>query len=57
MYGVIFFWKVRPDRRAEHAEIVTGCDADGWRTMRFEHMEFLGESFVRAAAGVGHAGT
>jgi hypothetical protein len=30
----------------------TVCDTDGWRTIRFEGMEFMAESFVRAAAGL-----
>lgn len=118
MFGVIFFWKVLPDKRAEHAAIVQGtlraerlrapevllnltfgpaadgscaevqvyadeaasrsfpervkredaelqrlwdryrdvCDPDAWRTVRFERMDFLDDSFVRAAAGIGQGG-
>ncbi len=116
MYGVIFLWRVLPEKRAEHAEIVratlaaerercpevllnltfgpaadgtcaeiqiyadeaTGqtfpervkredaalrrlwerygevCDPEGWKTVRFDGMDFLDESFVRAAAGIGY---
>src|SRR4051812_8414324 len=32
------------------------CDPDGWRTLRFERLDFLGESFMRAAALVGARG-
>jgi hypothetical protein len=115
MHGVIFQWRVLPDRRAEHDEIVRQtlaaerercpevllnlmfgpaedgacaeiqvyadaasherfaarvarddaalralwdryqavCDPASWRTLRFDRMDFLAESFVRAAAGVG----
>jgi hypothetical protein len=116
MYGVIFLWKVRPDKLAEHRAIVVEtlraertrcpdvllnltfgpaadgtcaevqvyadeatsqsfpervkredealrllwdrygevCEPDGWRTIRFADMDFLDESFVRAAAGLGY---
>jgi len=118
VYGAIFFWKIRADKRAEHEAIVQGtlraerlrapevllnlvfgpaadgacaevqvyadeaasrsfparvkredaelqrlwdryqdvCDPDAWRTVRFERMDFLGDSFVRVAAGIGQLG-
>lgn len=118
MYGVIFLWRVKPEKHAEHEEVVKGtvaaerlrcpevllnmtfgpaadgtcaeiqvysdeatsksfpervkredaelrrlwsrygdvCDPDGWKTIRFERMDFLNESFVRALAGVGFVG-
>lgn len=118
MYGVIFLWRVRPEKRAEHDAIVRAtlqaerdrcpevllnltmgpaaggtcaevqvyadeqssvdfprrveredaelrrlwslyggvCDPDGWQTIRFEGMDFLRESFVRAGAGVACVG-
>ena len=115
MHGVIFLWRVKPDKLAEHDEVMEEtlraerlrcpevllnltfgpakdgtcaeiqvyadesssrsfpervkredaelqrlwarfgdlCDPEGWKTVRFENMDFLGNSFVRAAAGVG----
>jgi hypothetical protein len=115
MFGVIFLWRVKPDKRPPHDEVVRGtlraerercpevllnltfgpaadgtcaeiqvyadeaasqefpervkredaelsrlwarygdlCDPDGWKTIRFENLDFLDESFVRAAAGIG----
>jgi hypothetical protein len=114
VYGVIFLWRMKPDKLAEHDEVVRGtlrgerercpevllnltfgpavdgtcaeiqvyadeaasqafpervkredaelsrlwerygdlCDPDGWKTIRFENLDFLDESFVRAAAGI-----
>jgi hypothetical protein len=116
VYGVIFLWRVKPDKLAEHAEVMKAtlaaerhrcpevllnitfgpaedgtcaeiqiyaneavsqsfpervkredealqrlwsrygdlCDPDGWKTIRFERMDFLGDSFVRRAAMVGY---
>lgn len=116
MYGVIFLWRVKPDKLAEHEEVMKQtleaertrcpevllnltmgpaadgtcaevqiyadeasgrsfpervkredeeldrlwsrfgdlCDADGWKTFRFETMSFLSESFIRGLAGLGH---
>lgn len=28
------------------------CDPDGWKTFRFENLDFLDDSFVRAGAGI-----
>jgi len=115
MYGVIFLWRVKPDKLVEHQSVVKAtlyaertrcpevllnltfgpandgtcaeiqiyadettsrafservkredselqklwsryrdiCDPDGWKTLRFDNIDFLNESFVRAAAGVG----
>jgi hypothetical protein len=112
MYGVIYLWRVKADRLAEHAEVMRAtlavererapevlmnltfgpaadgtcaevqlyadaaaseafgarvereeaelkriwsrfgdlCEPDGWRTVRFECMEFLSESFLREPA-------
>jgi hypothetical protein len=114
MYGVIFLWRVKPDKLAEHDVVMKAtlvaererapevllnltmgpsadgtcaevqvyadeassrsfperakredaelsrlwdrfgdlCDPNGWQTFRFENMDFLGESFVRGAAGL-----
>jgi hypothetical protein len=115
MFGVIYFWRVRPEKLAEHGEVMRAvleaerercpevllnltfgpaadgtcaeiqvyadeaasrafpervkredaalqalwarfgdlCEPDGWRTNRFESLDFLVGSFIRAAAGVG----
>jgi hypothetical protein len=118
MYGVIYLWKVKPEKRAEHDRVMTEvlraerercpevllnltmgpaadgtvaevqvyrdaetcnggfsarvkredaelqrlwdlfgdlCQPDGFTTHRFESMDFLNESFARAAAGLGSA--
>lgn len=45
----------REDKELERlwAEFSELCDPDAWQTFRFEGMEFLNESFVRASAGLG----
>lgn len=114
MYGVIFVWRVRSDKLAEHYEVMKAtlvaererapevllnltlgpaadgtcaevqvyadeatslsfpervkrvdeelqrlwsrfgdlCESDGWKTLRFDNMDFLSESFARAAVGL-----
>jgi hypothetical protein len=114
MYGVIFFWRVKPDKLAEHDGVMKSvlaaerercpevllnltfgpaadgtcaeiqiyadegaqrafadrvkredeelqrlwsrfddlCEPDGWKTLPFEGMDFLGGSFVREAVGL-----
>ena len=118
MYGVVFFWRVKSEKLAEHEQVMKAtleaerlrcpevllnltfgpaadgtcaeiqvyadeassrsfpdrvkrddeelerlwsryqdiCEPDGWRTVRFEKMDFLDESFVRTLAGGGHLG-
>jgi hypothetical protein len=114
VYGVIFIWRVKPEKLAEHAEVMKAtlvaerlrapevllnvtmgpgadgtcaevqvyadeaasrsfpervkredaelqrlwnqfgelCEPDGWKTFRFENMDFLEESFAWATAGL-----
>jgi hypothetical protein len=33
------------------------CDPDGWKTIRFENLAFLDESFIRTAAGLPSLGS
>jgi hypothetical protein len=118
MYGVIFLWRMKPERVEEHAAVMRAtlvaerercpevlvnltfgpaddgtcaeiqvyrdeassrsfpervkredaeldrlwarygdlCDPDGWKTIRFENLAFLDESFVRAAVGLRQVG-
>jgi hypothetical protein len=113
VYGVIFVWRVKPEKLADHAEVMRAtlraerercpevlvnltfgpaadgtcaeiqvyadeaisrgfpdrvqrddaelanlwsrfgdlCDPNGWQTLRFENLDFLDDSFARAAAG------